>query len=105
MSGGLRNGTSQPVRSSGRLSEHISSTHDYAYNVAIDGSGVYVVGYDHNGAGSNAEWRVEKRNLTTGTLIWGLSEHISSDYDYSNDIAVDVSGVYVVGARLCSRQL
>ena len=79
------------------FSEHISSSHDYAYNVAIDGSGVYVVGYDHNGAGSNAEWRIEKRNLTTGTLIWGVSEHISSDYDYSNDIAVDVSGVYVVG--------
>ena len=78
-------------------SEQISSTHDYAYNVAIDGSGVYVVGYDHNGAGSTAEWRVEKRSLTTGTLIWAQSEHISSDYDYPYDIAVDASGVYVVG--------
>ena len=63
------------------VSEHISTSSDSAYGVAVDASGVYVSGYDHNGAGSTAEWRIEKRSLTTGALIWAQSEHISSDDD------------------------
>ena len=63
-SGGLRSGASQPVHSSGLYRSTSAAPIDYAYSIAIDGSGVYVVGYDHNGAGSTAEWRVEKRSLT-----------------------------------------
>ena len=80
------------------VSEHISSYNDWAYGVAVDGSGLYAVGFDHNGAGNTFEWRVEKRSLTTGVIIWALSEHISSSgSDASHGVAVDGSGVYVGG--------
>jgi hypothetical protein len=77
------------------FSEHISSSDDYASGVAVDGSGVYVVGYDY--APGNYEWRIEKRSLTTGAILWHSSEHISSGNDYASGVAVDASGVYVAG--------
>jgi hypothetical protein len=79
------------------LSEHISSGYDDANGVAVDGSGVYVVGYDQNTSGNSQEWRVEKRSLTTGAIIWAVSEHVSSADDAAFGVAVDGSGVYVVG--------
>ncbi|MGA2462720.1 MAG: choice-of-anchor U domain-containing protein [Candidatus Bathyarchaeia archaeon] len=79
------------------VSEHISSATDEARGVAVDASGVYVVGYDSNTAGNKWEWRVEKRSLTTGAIMWAVSEHISSDFDAAYGVAVDGSGIYVVG--------
>ncbi|MGA8904308.1 MAG: hypothetical protein WB661_04790, partial [Candidatus Bathyarchaeia archaeon] len=80
------------------LSEHISSSgSDYPHGVAVDGSGVYVVGGDENTAGNHYEWRVEKRSLTTGVIIWAVSEHISSYNDWAYGVAVDGSGLYAVG--------
>ena len=79
------------------VSEHISSYNDWAYGVAVDGSGLYAVGFDHNGAGNTFEWRVEKRSLTTGVIIWAMSEDISTGSSYAYGVAVDGSGVYVVG--------
>jgi len=79
------------------VSEHISSYNDWAYGVAVDGSGLYAVGFDHNGAGNTFEWRVEKRSLTTGVIMWAVSEDISTGSSYAYGVAVDGSGVYVVG--------
>ena len=68
-----------------------------AAKVAVDATGIYIAGYDQNTVGNKNEWRVEKRSLTTGDIIWGKSEHISSGSDSANDVAVDSSGVYYVG--------
>ena len=78
-------------------SEDISSNDDIASGVAVDDSGVYVVGADANTLGGLNEWRVEKRNLMTGDIIWSRSEHISTSNDAAADVAVDSSGAYVVG--------
>ncbi len=78
-------------------SEHISSGNDSANDVAVDASGVYFVGVDQNTVGNAYEWRVEKRNLTTGVVIWAQSEHISAA-EWAAGLAVDAKGVYVVGS-------
>jgi len=82
---------------SGAISEHISNRDDTAYGVAVDGTGLYVVGHDENTAGNLAEWRIEKRDLSTGALTWSVSEHISTASDVASGVAVDSTGVYVVG--------
>jgi len=73
-----------------------------ANGVAVGSSGLYVVGYDSNNAGGFKEWRVEKRDLTTGTLIWGISEQIgvgaALPTDIAYGVAVDSTGLYVVGS-------
>lgn len=68
---------------------------DFAYGVAVDGSGVYVVGY-YNILGFSM-WRIEKRRLADGTLIWSQTSVGVTDYNEARDIAVDASGIYVVG--------
>lgn len=66
----------------------------YGYGVAIDGTGVYMVGRD---SASGYEWRIEKRDRFTGALIWGISSNPSSGSDAATGVAVDASGVYIVG--------
>ena len=85
--------------SSGVVVEHVSSGHDDAYVVCVDGTGVYIAGNDQAASGDKAEWRIEKRNLGDGSPIWSQTEHPSAGDDYSLDgIAVDATGLYVVGA-------
>ena len=79
------------------VTEHISSGNDHFNDVAVDASGVYVVGDDSNTAGGDSEWRIEKRSLTTGATIWAISEQIGDGTDTAKGVAVDASGVYVVG--------
>ena len=81
----------------GAISEDFASGNSVAGKVAVDATGIYIAGYDQNTVGNKIEWRVEKRDLTTGGMIWGKSEHISSGDDSANDVAVDASGVYFVG--------
>ena len=86
--------------SSGIIQENPTSGDDWAYSVAVDGSGLYLAGYDSAG---NYEWRIEKRGLTTGSLIGTFGsggvvrEDVSSGDDEATGVAVDGSGVYVVG--------
>jgi len=72
-----------------------SATDDGAYGVAVDGSGVYIVGFDYSLG--NYEWRVEKRSLTDGSLIWSQTSNPSAGTDVARGVAVDGSGVYIVG--------
>src|SRR3989304_5763051 len=74
-----------------------SAFYDEAYGVAVDGSGVYVVGYDSYLGGINRRWRIEKRSLTTGTSIWTQTSNPSAFDDTAYSVAVDGSGVYIVG--------
>jgi hypothetical protein len=72
-----------------------SSGDDYAYSVAVDSTGIYIVGVDS--IPGNYEWRIEKRNLNDGSLIWSVTSNPSSGYDEPYSVAVDSSGIYVVG--------
>ena len=68
---------------------------DIIQSVAVDSSGIYVGGWDYSQ--SNNQWRIEKRSLTTGALIWTQTSNPSSGYDSANSVAVDSSGIYVGG--------
>ena len=69
---------------------------DIAEAVVTDGTGVYVAGYDSS-PGLNAQWRIEKRSLDTGALIWTYTNNFSSAEDRALAIAIDGTGVYVAG--------
>jgi hypothetical protein len=63
--------------------------------IAVDDTGVYIVGYDNKKG--NERWRIEKRSLSNGRLIWLKTSNPSSDSDRANSVAVDESGLYIVG--------
>jgi hypothetical protein len=63
--------------------------------VAVDGTGVYIVGYDEKPG--DLRWRMEKRNLADGSLIWSKTVNPSSSNDAAKGVAVDGTGVYIVG--------
>src|SRR3972149_1729100 len=72
-----------------------SANMDRASDVAVDGTGVYIVGYDYYLG--NGRWRIEKRSLTDGSVIWTQASNPSASYDWASGVAVDGSGVYIVG--------
>ena len=68
------------------------SCHREPWGIASDGSGVYIIGTD-----DYMEWRIEKRSLIDGSLIWAQTSNPTQFYDAARGVAVDSSGVYVVG--------
>jgi hypothetical protein len=71
---------------------------DYAYSVAVDSTGIYVVGSTI--LVGNYEWRIEKRNLNDGSLIWATTSNYgttTSGDDEAMAVAVDSSGIYIAG--------
>jgi hypothetical protein len=70
---------------------------DQAYGVAVDSTGVYVVGHELAG-GYNYSWRIEKRSLSDGELLWAVRSGASNESADAYGVAVDSSGVYVVGS-------
>ena len=72
-----------------------TSGFDYPYAVTADGSGIYAAGFEN--APTDAKWRIEKRALTDGSLIWSQTNNPSGGYDAARGIAVDSSGAYIIG--------
>ena len=74
---------------------------DWAYSIAVDASGIYVAGFDNSPG--NTEWRVEKRDLTTGALIntFGTAGVVTGNSNPGLNeawaITADASGIYVAG--------
>jgi hypothetical protein len=80
-----------------------STNHDYAYSIAVDLSYIYVAGYDSSQGSSNMQWRVEKRDKTTGALVTAfdtdgvMESNPSTSSDYAYSIEVDSDYIYVAG--------
>ena len=74
---------------------------DYAFGIAIDSTYKYVVG--HDSSPGNAQWRIEKRNLSDGALAagFGIGGAVTSNPSTGDDttlgIAIDSTYMYVVG--------
>jgi hypothetical protein len=72
-----------------------------AWDIVIDSTAMYVVGEDWSPG--NAQWQIEKRSLTDGSLIpgFGTGGVVTSDpstgRDVANSIAIDSTAMYVVG--------
>jgi len=72
---------------------------DEATAIAIDGSALYVVGYDDYWLGEDeySRWRIESRSLTDGSVVWSVRSNPSHLVDRPGGVAVDSTGIYVVG--------
>ena len=89
----------------GVITSNLSTGDDYAMDIAIDSTAMYVVGFDYGpspGTG-NSQWRIEKRRLTDGSLVaeFGTGGVVTSNpsigYDTAVGIAIDSTAMYVVG--------
>jgi hypothetical protein len=69
--------------------------------ITLDATGLYLAGYD--AVPGDAEWRIEKRDLSTGALITSfgtngvITSNPSSDDDQINGITIDATGIYAAG--------
>ena len=89
---------------SGGVVNSNTTTEAVANAIAIDSNYLYVAGYD-NAVGGTLEWRIEKRDITTGALVtsFGSGGVIVNDFgtptleDDIWTIAVDANYVYVAG--------
>jgi hypothetical protein len=73
---------------------------DEASAVALDGSGLYVVGFEEYSPHALG-WRIEKRSLSDGSLMWNASSRPREE-NVASGVAVDDSGIYVVGESTIS---
>ncbi|MFH1307345.1 MAG: PKD domain-containing protein [archaeon] len=91
----------------GIVTSNPSSSSDAIYSLAIDSSYIYAAGYDYS-PGNNAQWRIEKRDKTTGALVTsfggdGVITFNPSDTDrlygaeIIKSIAVDDNYLYIFG--------
>jgi hypothetical protein len=92
--------------SSGVLQNDPTSGADSLSSMAIDGSYIYLGGYQSTGGGCSTGsfcWRVEKRDITTGALVeaFGSSGVLQNDLTAGSDtlstIAIDGSYIYLLG--------
>ena len=86
------------------VSSSTVTTESVANAIAIDGSYMYVAGYDN--VASGLEWRIEKRSLSTGDLdtTFATNGVYTNPFNTANDtwddiraIAVDDTYIYVSG--------
>ena len=74
-----------------------TSNFDLPYGgTAIDVTGLYAVGGSQPSV-TNDQWYMQKRNLTTGAVIWTQTSNPTGASDYCLGVDVDGSGVYVAG--------
>ena len=78
-----------------------SSSQDQAYAAAIDGTNLYVVGWQ---GGATPGWRVEKRSTLTGALVAGfgsggvVSEPLVTGGSSPSAVTTDATDVFVLGS-------
>ncbi|OGD54038.1 hypothetical protein A3K80_00290 [Candidatus Bathyarchaeota archaeon RBG_13_38_9] len=73
-----------------------------AEGIAVDDSGLYIVGYDNLPSFNDYEWRIEKRNINDGSVIWSQTENIvpfcpHAVCESALAVTVDNSGLYIIG--------
>jgi hypothetical protein len=80
-----------------------------AKGIAVDDAGLYIVGYDNLPAFNDYEWRIEKRNINDGAIIWIQTENLAPICTHAlceSALAatVDNSGLYIIGYCIQSEQ-
>jgi hypothetical protein len=74
---------------------------DYAYSIDVDSEYIYIAGMQ--GTISDHQWRIEKRNKTTGALVTSFDidgivlSNPTSEYDVATNIKIDANYIYVAG--------
>ena len=81
----------------GVIANNPSTGGDETTRTIADSTGLYVVGVDNIPGGIDTQWRIEKRNLTTGALLWTATNNPSTNRESPTGVAVDSTGLYTVG--------
>ncbi len=76
----------------------VSNLGDTPYSIAVDATGVYTVGFEYSTG--NQAWRIEKRDLATGTVLWAQVSDPGTADDFATAVATHPSGILVAGADL-----
>ena len=80
-----------------------SSSNEEINSIAIDANYIYAGGTDVTLGGSDRQWRIDKRDITTGALVTAFDtdgfvvSNPSNDFDTLNFIAVDGRYIYTSG--------
>ena len=84
-------------KNSGSLDWYIisdpSPSVDVPYSIVVDDISLFIVGCESTSEGY--KWRIEKRDLNDGDLIW----HFTSVKGCAYSVAVDSTAIYIVGAN------
>ena len=89
--------------SGGVVTTNPSTALDGAWGVLVDAGRLYVVGEDRSPGATDAQWRLERRSLTTGALdtAFGTGGVVTVNPSAGNDVAnallADATAIYVVG--------
>ena len=81
----------------GTVTSNPSASDDRALALASNSGGLYIAGVE------NGQWRLEKRDLNSGTLISGfgvsgiISTNPSAGFDEAMALAIDATGIYIAG--------
>ena len=87
----------------GALNVNVSANDDRAWGIDQDASSLYVVGQDASISNTNTQWRIEKRDKTTGGLVSGfgtngvVQNNPTTGIDTPKEVKVDDTHVYVAG--------
>jgi hypothetical protein len=85
----------------GIVTTNPSANPDELFSIGIDSEYIYVVGRDE--APGNRQWRIEKRNKTSGALVTAfdndgiVTNNPTSGADSANSIVIDSNYIYVSG--------
>lgn len=81
--------------SGGVLTENPSTANDVPRGMVVDSSFMYVVG----NSGTSAQWRIEKRQLSDGSLVagFGTAGVVLGNAGAATSLAIDSTSMYVVG--------
>jgi len=71
------------------------SVDGWAKTLAVDKTGVYIGGHKRTSPGNVPNWRVEKRSLTTGNLMW--EQDIAHSYSSCTKVFSYDGSLYAVG--------
>lgn len=77
-----------------------SNNDDQIYGITKDASGIYIVGFDGSTGFGDEQWRIEKRSLTTGALIWSQTNNPSAGFDVARSVTADAGGVFLAGYEI-----
>ncbi|OGX36291.1 MAG: hypothetical protein A3D87_07070 [Omnitrophica WOR_2 bacterium RIFCSPHIGHO2_02_FULL_50_17] len=102
---------------SGVVTFNPSTGYDFLFDIAVDSTGIYLSGSDSAPGAFNSQWRIEKRRLDTGALCTAancgtafgaggaVTFNDAAGYDYALNVAVDSTGLYVLGSNNRLRKL
>jgi len=76
-----------------------ATVNEYAYDIAVNSTGIYTAGHDANLGSANYQWRIMKHN-SAGTQQWSVASNHTTGIDVAFGIAADETDVYVVGSAI-----